>query len=89
MLAPPERRRKRKPVAERRADDRRRKRRQLKREKLGLYRCELWLTTRAVEGLIQQLISTRQLTDEQALSHRNVEKALTALIEAQGERWAQ
>jgi hypothetical protein len=62
MLAPP---------AKRRAD-RTRKRRQLRREKLGLHRCQLWLTDRALEGLIAQLVATGKLTDKAANDHRNI-----------------
>jgi hypothetical protein len=77
MLAPP---------AKRRAD-RTRKRRQLRREKLGLHRCQLWLTDRALEGLITQLVATGKLTDKAANDHRNIETAIAALLEAQGRRW--
>ena len=86
MLAPPARR-KRKPLAQRRADGRRRQRDYRMRQENGLHRVELWLTDEAYMGLLRQLISTRQLTDEQALDRRRFEAALTAMIEHQGRKW--
>jgi len=57
------------------------------RQENGLHRVELWLTDEAYMGLLRQLISTRQLTDEQALDRRRFEAALTAMIEHQGRKW--
>jgi hypothetical protein len=88
MLAPPERHRKRKPIAARRAADRKRKRRQLAREKQDLHRLELWVTSSALEGLITQLVLTKQLSDRQSLDRHNVDAAIACLLEAQGRRWA-
>jgi hypothetical protein len=78
MLAPPKKR----------AANRRLKRRQRAREKAGLRRCELWVSDRALEGIIRQFVVTNQLTDTQAHDHHNVEKALAAHIERQGGEWA-
>lgn len=88
MLAPPQRRRKHKPIAVLRADARRRKTRQLEREKRGLHRCVLWVSGRAIEGLIRQFMFEGRLTDKAALDHHNFETALAALIEKQGAHWS-
>ena len=72
---------------ERRAANRRRKRKQLQRQKAGLRRCQLWLSDRAVEGLVAQLIATGRLTDEQAHDHRKLEDGIAQLLEAQGLSW--
>ena len=92
MLAPPQRRRrnpirKHRPLAERRRVDLARKHRQLDRERAGLRRYQLWLSDRAVEGLIKQLIITGELSDEQAYDHRKLEAALTTAFERQGLVW--
>jgi len=80
MLAPPEKRR-RKNRAYQRASRARRK--------AGLHRCQLYISGRAYEGLIGQLILMGQLTDSEALDHRRFEAALTAMIEYQGAvKWA-
>jgi hypothetical protein len=70
MLAPPEKR----------AADRRRKTRQLDRRRRGLRRCELWISDRAIEGLIRQLTITGKLTDRQASHHGKLEGAIAALL---------
>jgi hypothetical protein len=77
MLAPPQKR----------AANRRDKRRQRAREKQDLHRTVLWLSGRAVAGLIQQLVHNGQLSDEQAHDYRNVERALAQALEAQGRNW--
>ena len=93
MSAPPQRRRsnpirkQRRPLAERRRVDLARKHRQLDRERAGLRRYQLWLSDRAVEGLITQLIITGELTDEQAYDHHKLEAALTTAFERQGLVW--
>src|SRR6516162_9264911 len=78
LAAADDRRRKRKPkpITVRRAADLTRKRRQLERERLGLHRCELWISARAIEGLIAQLVATGKLTDKAADNYRNVETAI-------------
>jgi hypothetical protein len=92
MLAPSERRtaarKKRKPIAERRAADRKRKRRQLERENQDLHHVESWISGAALAGLITQLVLTKQLTDRQSLDRRNVDAAISCLLEAQGRSWA-
>jgi len=92
MLAPPERRRKNRglkksTVSERRAADRERKRKQLEREKLGLHRCTLWISSSAYEGLLRMFTVTQQLSDAQSTDHHRFEAALAALIETQGREW--
>jgi hypothetical protein len=92
MSAPPQHRRrnlvrKRRPLAERRRVDLVRKHRQLDREKAGLLRCTLWVSNRALEGIIRQFVLTGQLTDMEAQDHSSIERALTALIETQGAHW--
>jgi hypothetical protein len=77
MLAPPERR----------ARARERKTRQLERRRKGLRRCQLWLTERALEGLIRQLTITGRLTNKQAADHAKLETALAAQLEQQGLSW--
>jgi hypothetical protein len=88
MLAPPSHHKRRKPLAQRRADGRRRQRDYRMRQESGLHRVELWLSGEAYEGLLRQLVSNGQLTDEQALDRRRFEQALTAMIEQQGHKWA-
>jgi hypothetical protein len=92
MLAPPARRAatrqaKRRLTSARRLADRARKRLELRRRKLGLHRCVLWLPAISIEGLAAQLIATGRLTDEQALDFREVEKALAHQLAEQGRRW--
>jgi hypothetical protein len=92
MSAPPQRRRrilvrKRCPLAERRRVDLVRKRRQLDRERAGLRRVQIWLSNRALEGLVTQLVRTEKLTDQSAADHRKLETALAALLEQQGLSW--
>jgi hypothetical protein len=77
MLAPPARR----------ARNRRLKRKQREREKLGLHRVELWLSRRALEGLVSQLVHDGQLTDAQALDHKKLECAIAQGLEQQGRTW--
>jgi len=78
MLAPPERR----------ARNRRYQRASRARRKAGLQRCTLWLSTLAIEGLLNQMVADKRLTDSQADKHELFEIALAALVEAQGQRWA-
>jgi hypothetical protein len=80
MLAPPEKRRRK---------NRAHKRASRAREKAGLHRVQLWLSTLALEGLINQLVVIdRRLTDKQATDQRLVESALAELLETQGMKWA-
>jgi hypothetical protein len=72
---------------ERRAANRRRKRKQLEREKAGLRRCTLWVSNRALEGIVRQFTSTGVLGDAEAQDHSSIERALTALLEKQGLSW--
>lgn len=73
--------------------DRRRKNRAYqrdhrKRKKAGLHRCTLWISQRAYEGLANQMVADKRLTDSETNDHRLFERALAALVEAQGHRWA-
>jgi hypothetical protein len=77
----------RKPLAARRADNRRRQREYRMLQENGLHRCVLLLSGAAIEGLCRQLVSSGQLSDEQALDRRQFEAALTALVERQGREW--
>jgi hypothetical protein len=77
MLAPPARR----------ARDRRLKRRQRARERQDLHRVELWLSGRALGGLIAMLIRTGKLTDQAAADRIKLDAALAALLEQQGLTW--
>jgi len=58
------------------------------RRKKDLHRVALYISGRAYEGLIRQLILMGQLTDNEANDHRRFEAALAALNEAQGRKWA-
>jgi hypothetical protein len=77
MLAPPQRR----------AANRRRKANERQRRRKGLRRCELWLTDRAVEGLLMQLITDHKISERTACDFRHFETALARALIDQGERW--
>ena len=77
MLAPPKKR----------AANRRLKRRQREREKRDLHRVELWLSGRALGGLIAMLTRTNKLTDQAAADRIKLDAAIAELLEAQGMSW--
>jgi hypothetical protein len=60
--------------------------RQRRRDGVRVYKLEI--SDRAVEGLITQLVTTRSLTEREALDHQRVEAELARLLEQQGERWS-
>jgi hypothetical protein len=55
-----------------------------RRDGVHIYRIEV--SDRAAEGLILKFILSGQLTEMQALEHRNVENAMAALLEEEGQR---
>ena len=73
----------------RRADDRARKALERRREANGLCLCKLWLSRRALEGIITALVLSGELTDVEACDHRKLENKLTSLLERHGESFAQ
>jgi hypothetical protein len=92
MSAPPERRRRKlvrkpRPLAERRRVDLARKHLQLSRERAGLCRVQIWLSNRALEGLVAMFIRGGKLTDATATDHRQLEAAIAQELEQQGARW--
>ena len=56
--------------------------------KAGQHHYGLWISDRAVEGLIMRLILEQRLTGSQALRPRLVTQALAQLLEEEGHRWA-
>jgi len=84
MLAPPERHRKK---LERRAADRRYQRDCRARRKAGLRRCQLWLSGRALEGIVTMLVATGKLSEAESANDVKLDAALAALLEAQGMSW--
>jgi hypothetical protein len=92
MSAPPQRRRrklvrKRRLLAERRAALVR-KHRQLARENRDLHRVELWLSGKALSGLIAMLVRTNKLSDQAAADRAKLDAAIARELEQQGARWA-
>jgi hypothetical protein len=79
MLAPP---------AKRRSKNRVNQRAHRERRKNGLRRVQLYLSDRAIEGLLDQMVADKRLADGEANDHSKFERALAALNEAQGRRWA-
>src|SRR5262245_5434954 len=53
----------------------------------GVHVYQLELADLAVEGLIEMMVATGQLTETQALDHQRIEAELARLLEEQGERW--
>jgi len=54
------------------------------RRKNGLHRCQLWLSGRAIEGLMNQLLATGRLSEQDALDFRRFEIEFARLAEEQG-----
>jgi hypothetical protein len=48
----------------------------------------MWLSDRAVEGLILKCVLEGRLTESQAMQPKMVEQALAALLEEEGSGWA-
>jgi hypothetical protein len=55
--------------------------------KAGRHHYGMWLTDRAVEGLILKCIIEGRLTEEQALKPKLVTQALAQILEAEGHGW--
>jgi hypothetical protein len=72
---------------QRRAANRRRKAKERQRRRKGLRRCELWLTDRAVEGLLTQLITDRKLSERTASDFRHFETALARTLNELRDEW--
>jgi len=81
--APPRR-----PRRERRTAAARRKRAERARHKAGFHHYSMWLSDRAVEGLILKCVLEGRLTESQAMQPKMVEQALAALLEEEGSGWA-
>jgi hypothetical protein len=64
-----------------RSPEARRKALQRKRQDNDLHRCELWLSSGALQRLTEQFILDAWLTPEQADDHSRVEKAIAFLLE--------
>jgi hypothetical protein len=62
--------------------------RERERNGVGFYRLKIF--HRAIEGMIQQWITTGQVTEEQALrlDRLGIERELARGVEAQGQGWA-
>jgi hypothetical protein len=56
--------------------------------KRGFHHYGMWISDRAVEGLIMRLVLERRLTEAQALRPRLVALAIAQLLEEEGQRWA-
>jgi hypothetical protein len=48
----------------------------------------MWISDRAVDGLILKCVLEGRLTEAQAMQPKQVEQALAALLEEEGLRWA-
>jgi hypothetical protein len=66
----------------------RRKREQRAKHDAGFHHYGMWISDRAVEGLIMHLVLEGRLTEAQALQPKLVEQALATLLEEEGHRWA-
>jgi hypothetical protein len=66
----------------------RRKRKQRARHKNGEHHYRMWISDRAVEGLILKCIIEGRLSEADALEPRCVENAIKQLLEEEGQRWA-
>jgi len=67
-----------------------RKRKERARHKAGFHHYGMWLSDRAMEGLIRALIlgQPQRLTPEQADRPAEVMRALVDFLEEEGNRWA-
>jgi len=66
----------------------RRKRAERARHKAGFHHYGMWISDRAVDGLILKCVLEGRLTEAQAMQPKQVEQALAALLEEEGLRWA-
>jgi hypothetical protein len=66
----------------------RRKRKERARHKAGFHHYGLWISDRAVEGLILKCIQEQRLTPEQATYPYHIKRAILELLEEEGNRWA-
>jgi hypothetical protein len=58
------------------------------RRKAGQHCYTMWISDRAVDGLIMKLVLEGRLTEEQAMRPRLVAQALAQLLEEEGQRCA-
>jgi hypothetical protein len=62
-----------------------RQRKLRQRRKSGMHYYGLWLSDRAVEGLIMRLVLDGRLSEAQAMRPKLVEQALAQLLEEEGQ----